>query len=54
MAEYAVHRHLNDRFGMLITQQDLTTTTWSKFDQDHPHVSNVGICACISLSTETG
>ncbi|KAL3158137.1 hypothetical protein ABBQ32_011733 [Trebouxia sp. C0010 RCD-2024] len=40
MAEYAVHRHLNDRFGMLITQQDLTTTTWSKFDQDHPHVKD--------------
>lgn len=30
VAEDAIHCGLNDRSGMLITQQDLTTTPWSK------------------------
>ena len=35
---------------MLITQQDLTATTWSEFDQDLPLVGTVGDCASISLN----
>lgn len=54
VAQDGIALHLDDRFGVMVSKRDLQTTTWAKFDQEHPHISNVGNCASISLLTETG